>query len=236
MAKIGLTWHGHACFSIDMGTKIIVDPFLNGNPLADIKPSQVKADVVVVTHAHSDHLGDAIEICKANSAELVTMVELAWSLSEKNDWLKAHDINISGSTTVKGVKISAVPAHHSSSFDGGSYAGPPMGVVIGNNFRIYHAGDTGIVKDMEVLGDYYKPQVSLLPIGGHYTMGPEEAAYATGMIRSRYTIPMHYNTFDKIKADPMLFSKLVKERGSSEVIVAQVGKELVFDEGGKRLE
>ncbi len=254
MTQTKVTWHGHACFTIDMGTKIVVDPFLNGNPKADITPDKVKADIVVVTHGHSDHLGDAVEICKNNSAELVTMVELAWKLAEENPDLKVHDINISGSATIKGVRVSSVQAVHSSTYNG-EFVGPPMGVVIGRDsrghqadstsreylnraghlgeFRIYHAGDTGVFKDMELIGDYYKPDLSMLPIGGHYTMGPEEAAIACRMIRSRYTVPMHYNTFDKVLSDPGVLADLTRKDKSTEVIVAEIGKEMIFDDSGK---
>ncbi len=234
MTETKVTWHGHACFTIDMGTKIVVDPFLNGNPKADITPEKVKADIVVVTHAHSDHLGDAVQICKNNSAELVTMVELAWKLSEENPDLKVHDINISGSATIKGVRISAVQAVHSSTYNG-EYAGPPMGAIIEKGFKIYHAGDTGVFKDMELIGDLYKPDLSLLPIGGHYTMGPEEAALACKMLKARYTIPMHYNTFDKIMNDPKVLADLAKRDKSTEVIMAKIGEEITFDASGRKV-
>ena len=230
--KLKFRWNGHACFDIEnqeTGKKLIIDPFLEGNPVAKLKKDEVKADVVVVTHGHSDHVGDAPYISIKNKAPLVTMVELAWILGEKNEGLQIHDINFSGSVEVGGIKITAVPALHSSSYDG-MYAGNPGGMILDfNGFKVYHAGDTGVFSDMELIGKMYKPDVALLPIGGHYTMSPQEALKAVELINPKMAIPMHYNTFPAIKQDPLLFKSLVEKSTKTKVMIPEIGSEFIID-------
>ncbi len=234
MPETKITWHGHACFEIDNGKKILIDPFITENPSSDLDKNAVFPDIIVVTHGHSDHLGDAVEIALRAQVPLVTMVELAWTLKSEFPDLKVEGINYSGSVTVSGIRITSVMAAHSSSYKDKN-VGPPMGVVMGNGFKIYHAGDTGVFRDMKTIRDLYHPAVSLLPIGGYYTMSATEAAYAVSMLKSRYTIPMHYNTFDLVRSDPEEFRNMVNEHGGSEVLIAQVGKGISFGEDGKLL-
>lgn len=227
--NIELIWQGHACFEIRGSKRIIVDPFLEGNPVAKIKKEDVEADIVVVTHGHSDHVGDALYIGKKNEAPIVTMVELAWLLSEKDKSLTIHDINFSGNVIIDGVKITAVPALHSSSYEG-KYAGNPGGMIIEmDRTTIYHAGDTGIFKDMELIGSMYKPDIAMLPIGGHYTMSPNEAAEAVKMIKPKVAIPMHYSTFPLIKQDPSVFKSLAEKDGGIKIIIPEIGKNFNVD-------
>lgn len=226
--KVEITWHGHACFTLDFGKKVVIDPFIEGNPKAKINKEDVKADVVVVTHAHSDHLGNAVEIARNNKAPLVTFVELGWALNEQNKDLDVRAINYSGSTEVDGIRITAVPAMHSSSLDG-KYAGHPAGMVISNGVTVYHAGDTGVFGDMSLISELYHPDVSLLPIGGFFTMSEYEAAYAVGLLKTPYVIPMHYNTFDLIKADPHKFKKDVEEKHQVNVIVPEIEEVVGID-------
>ncbi|QRF74692.1 metal-dependent hydrolase [Thermoplasmatales archaeon] len=226
--KVLVKWHGHACFTLDFGKKVVVDPFITGNPSAKIKKEDIKADLVVVTHGHSDHVGDSVYIAKKNGVPLVTMVELAWILEEENKDLNAIGINYSGNTKVDGIKVSAVLATHSSGYNG-KYAGGPTGMIIENGVSVYHAGDTGVFKDMELIGEMYHPDVALLPIGGHYTMSPHEAAIAAGMIKAPAVVPMHYNTFDLIKQDPAEFKKEAEENHKVKVSIMKVEEELSFD-------
>ncbi len=226
--KVEITWHGHASFTLDFGKKVVIDPFIEGNPKAQIKKEDVKADVVVVTHGHSDHLGNAVEIARKNKAPIVTFVELGWMLNEQNEDLDIRAINYSGSTEVQGIRITAVPAFHSSSLDG-KYAGNPAGMVISDGITVYHAGDTGVFGDMSIIADLYHPDVSLLPIGGFYTMSEYEATYAVGLLKSPYVIPMHYNTFDLIKADPQRFKKTTEEKHQVNVLVPRVEEVVRID-------
>lgn len=230
--KIDITWHGHACFTLDFGKKVVVDPFIEGNPKAKIKKDDIKADLVVVTHGHSDHLGDAVYIARKNKAPIVTFVELGWMLNAENEDLDIRAINFSGSTEVDGIRVTAVPAMHSSSMDG-KYSGESAGMVISNGITVYHAGDTGVFGDMSIIAELYSPDVSLLPIGGFFTMSEYEATYAAGLLKSPYFIPMHYNTFDLIKADPMKFKKETEEKHQVNVIVPEV--EEVVSIGRKEL-
>ncbi|MGP6206854.1 metal-dependent hydrolase [Cuniculiplasma sp. SKW3] len=227
--NVEMIWQGHACFEIKKGKNVVIDPFIEGNTSAKIKKEDIKADVVVVTHGHSDHVGDALFIAKNSKAPIVTMVELAWLLSEKDNSLTVHDINFSGSVQIDGIKISAVPALHSSSYEG-KYAGNPGGMVINfGDLTVYHAGDTGLFKDMELIGSYYKPDVALLPIGGHYTMSAYEAAEAVKMIKPKVAIPMHYNTFPLISQDPNIFKNLVEKETKTRVIVPKISEKFQLD-------
>jgi L-ascorbate metabolism protein UlaG (beta-lactamase superfamily) len=225
--KVSVRWHGHACFTLDFGKKVIVDPFITGNPVARIKKEDVKADLVVVTHGHSDHVGDAVYIAKKNNAPLITMVELAWILEEENEGINAVGINYSGHYNVDGIRVTAVLATHSAGYNG-KYAGGPTGMIIEDGISVYHAGDTGVFKDMELIGEMYRPDVSLLPIGGHYTMGPHEAAIAAGMLKSPNFVPMHYNTFDLIKQNPEEFKKEAEKHKDVKVRIMKVEEEVTF--------
>ncbi len=217
--KLSIKWIGHACFEISGSKRIIVDPFIEGNPTAKVKKEDIKTDIVVVTHGHGDHVGDALFIAKKNKAPIVTMVELAWLLKEKDDSIEVHDINFSGSTIIGNVSITAVPALHSSTFEG-KFAGNPGGMIIKMDGRtIYHAGDTGVFLDMELIGEMYHPEIAMVPIGGHYTMAPPEASRAIEMIRPKIAIPMHFNTFPLIQQDPAKFKDMVERKGITKVQV-----------------
>ena len=189
MARI--TWFGHAAFKIEMANQtVLVDPWLDGNPTSPIKASEItKADVVFVTHDHGDHLGDAFSICKKTNATFVAAIELT-DYAEENGVKEVAGLNIGGSTEIEGVKLTIVQALHTAS------KGAPTGVVIeGEGKTVYHAGDTGLFGDMRLIGEIYKLDVALIPIGGYYTMGPREAVEAVKLLNPKVVIPMHYKTF-----------------------------------------
>jgi len=213
LAKV--TWLGHAAFKIELaGATVLVDPFLDKNPCAPVKASDiVEADAVFVTHDHGDHLGDAFSICRNTKATFVATVELA-DYAEQNGVANVAGLNIGGSFVVKKVKFSVVQALHTAS------KGAPTGVVVeGGGKSVYHAGDTGLFGDMHLIGELYKPDLALLPIGGYYTMGAREAAEAVKMIGSKVVIPMDYKTFDVLAQSAGEFVKYAKKRAPGVKIV-----------------
>ncbi len=222
-----LKYYGHSAFEVYVdGKKILIDPFLS-NPLSPVKPNEVSdVDLVILTHGHGDHLGDAEIILRNNkNAKVVGIFELANYMGERiGDTSRAIGGNIGGPMIVDGLKIALVPATHSSPY------GAPTGVVIiSGEGRIYHAGDTGVTMDMALVGEIYKPDIALLPIGGHFTMDPVEAAKAVELIKPKVAIPMHYKTFPVLYGTPEEFEKLVKERHpATKVVILNPGETYEF--------
>lgn len=210
---MNIIWLGHSCILIEGKDKIIVDPFLSGNPITKKKADEIDVDIVAVTHGHGDHFGDAIEIAK-RGATFVAIHEIAQYASRKG--VEAIGMNIGGSIVVGKTKITMVPAFHSSGIEETNFSfsgGDPAGFVINSEKIIYHAGDTCLFSDMKLIGELYAPQIAFLPIGDRYTMGPREAAIAASWIKADITIPIHYNTFPIIKQDANEFKKMAEEKG-----------------------
>lgn len=223
---VKLTYHGHSCFEITDGThKIIVDPFLEGNPSAAKTPSDVKADFIVVTHGHGDHWGDTTEIAKANDALIISNFELAQFAGKQN--LKAHPLHIGGRAKFPFGWVKLTIAHHGSTLpDGEGYGGNPAGALINIDGKtIYHAGDTGLFLDMQLIGEMNDLDLALLPVGDNFTMGAVDAAKAVEFLKAKKVVPMHYDTFDVIKQDLNEFTGLVKGM-KSECIVMEYGASL----------
>ncbi|WP_288006237.1 metal-dependent hydrolase [Thermofilum sp.] len=220
-----ITFLGHAAFELVLKgldgqeKKVLIDPWLE-NPLSPVKPSAyrgTRVDYIIVTHDHGDHLGNSFEIAKMTGAKFVAVYELAEEASSQG--IEAIGANVGGPLSVPDLKIVFTPAVHSSS------KGTPTGVVVSSkDATIYHAGDTGLFGDMALIGELYKPDVALLPIGGHFTMGIHEAAKAVQLIKPRIAIPMHYNTFPVIRADPEEFKQLVEKTTSTRVVVLKPGE------------
>uniref|UniRef100_A0A7J2TJB8 UPF0173 metal-dependent hydrolase ENP88_06015 n=1 Tax=Archaeoglobus fulgidus TaxID=2234 RepID=A0A7J2TJB8_ARCFL len=205
-----ITWLGHACFLLEGSKRIIIDPFLTGNPMAPVKPSEVRVDLILVTHAHGDHLGDAVEIAKRNDAPVVCIHELSRILARKD--VEVLGMNIGGSAYSGGVRITMVPALHSADFEDETgeiiSSGSPVGFVVEmDGVKVYHTGDTGLFSDMKLIGELYEPDIMLVPIGDLYTMGIKEAVKAVEFVRPKVAIPMHYNTFPLIAKDPEEFRR-----------------------------
>ena len=199
MAK--LRWLGHAAFILELaGWKIAIDPWIT-NPLSPYRSldkfykEYPEIDLIIVTHDHGDHLGEAIDISKKFGAPIITTFELANNLSQKG--AKTIGANIGGPIKLEDIDVILTPATHSSTL------GAPTGAIIrGKESTIYHAGDTGLFGGMQLLGNLYKIDIALLPIGGHFTMGPYEAAWATKLLQPKVVIPMHYGTFPIISGSP----------------------------------
>ncbi len=218
-----ITWLGHACFLLEGSKKILIDPFLSGNPTAPVKPEDLDVDIILVTHGHGDHLGDAEVISKKCNAPIVAIYELAVYLSKRG--CETIGMNIGGTLNFEGVKISMVKAEHSADIVGDEIisGGKAVGYVVEDGVTVYHAGDTDVFMDMKLIGEIYKPKVAILPIGGFYTMSPRTALKAIELLRPEIVIPMHYNTFPAIKQDPEEFKKDA-ERLEVKVVVLKPGE------------
>jgi len=223
LAKI--TWFGHAAFKIEIaGSIVLIDPWLDGNPTSPIKASEItKADIVYVTHDHNDHLGDAFNICKRTGAAFVATVELG-NFAQENSVENVVGLNIGGSVQLAGARIFVVQAFHTAS------KGAPTGVIIeGGGKAVYHAGDTTVFGDMQLIVELYSPDVALMPIGGYYTMGPTEAAEAVKILKPKIVIPMHYKTFPVLIQVSTEFVKMVHEKAPDvNVVVLKPGGSYQF--------
>jgi L-ascorbate metabolism protein UlaG (beta-lactamase superfamily) len=222
-----ITWLGHSAFLLDGRDRILIDPFLTGNPKASTTADKIDCDIVCVTHGHADHLGDAVNIARRTDAVVASIVEMS-------DWLeklgvKSVGFNMGGTVKIKNSTITMVPAFHSSSIGAPGLefsAAMAVGMVVNTGKVVYHAGDTCVFGDMKLIGDLYKPVVALLPIGGYYTMDPKQAAVAVSLIRPSIAVPMHFGTFPPICGDPKEFEKLVKEVGRTKVRILKPGQSL----------
>lgn len=219
-----LTFLGHAAFALESGqTAILIDPYLTGNPQAAARPDELKADYILVTHAHGDHLGDTVAIAKRTGAKVVATAEVANMLKARGcDVIPVH---IGAKKQFPFGYVRVTPALHGSGVAGGHAAGFVVNLA---GTTVYHAGDTGLFGDMALLGRLEKIDYVLLPIGDNYTMGPDDAVEAVGMLNPRFVVPMHYNTHALIKQDPAAFRKAVETRYKAKVLIMQPGAVLAL--------
>ncbi len=209
MANVQLTWLGHAAFRFDTpgGKRIYVDPWLDNPKCPESEKEPERIDLIVLTHGHDDHVGGTVELAQKFDCPVVAHIELRGWLSTKGlPEAMEHAGNKGGTIEVDGVKITLTNAHHSSSaFENGTfvYLGEPCGLVIAaDGTSLYFAGDTCVFGDMKIIGDIYKPDVAILPIGGHFTMDPVEAAYALDLLGVKRCVPCHYGTFPLLRGTP----------------------------------
>jgi L-ascorbate metabolism protein UlaG (beta-lactamase superfamily) len=216
MANASLTWLGHASFRIDSPNdkRIYVDPWVSGPTCPAEEKDPERVDIIAVTHGHGDHVGDVTELGKKHRPRLVAINELAgWLDGQGYPDAAAGGMGKGGTVDVDGVKFTLTNAFHSSSTPDGSYAGEPAGVVIAleNGFTLYHAGDTCVFGDMQLIGRIYQPDLAILPIGDHYTMGPKEASVAIELLGVKRCVPCHWGTFPFLTGTPAQLRELAPD-------------------------
>jgi L-ascorbate metabolism protein UlaG (beta-lactamase superfamily) len=214
---------GHACFTLSDGdTTVLIDPFLTGNPKAAIAADDLPATTILLTHGHSDHIGDTVSIAKRTGAGVMAIVELAGEIGEEG--VDVADPNLGGTVKYDWGWAKLVPAWHTSTTPKGT-VNTPAGLLI--NFKdtiIYHLGDTSLFSDLQLVGKHHPIDLALMCIGGHYTMDRVDAVDAAELVGAKTVIPCHYNTFPPIETDAEAFKSDVESATSSNVVVLDPGE------------
>ncbi len=224
--SIKLTWYSHACFLIETkGTKLLIDPFLTGNSLAPVRADKVEADYILVSHGHSDHVGDAVAIAKRTGATVISNFEIQnWFVGQGVE--NVHPQHIGGGHDYPWGRVKLTIAHHGSMLPDGTYGGNPAGFLFYiEGKKIYHACDTGLFYSMKLIGEE-GIDLAILPIGDNFTMGPDDALRAVKLIQPVQVVPIHYNTFDVIKQDPQAWARRVESETFTKVVILKPGDTL----------
>ncbi|HEX2511595.1 MAG TPA: metal-dependent hydrolase [Xanthobacteraceae bacterium] len=230
MSSLSITWLGHAAFIITTpgGKRIVTDPWLEGNPMCPPDRRRIdKADLILLSHGHSDHSGDIVPVSRATNAPILVVHELSLWLQQKG-LQNVQGMGIGGTVSVAGLEVTMTPAVHTSSVvedDDIIYLGEPAGFVVRmeNGQAFYFAGDTALFGDMRLIADEHAPEIAFLPIGGHYTMDPDAAARACKLLLVRQVVPMHYGTFPILTGTPERLKHLVEPHGV-DVLVLKPGE------------
>jgi len=230
MPRLWITWLGHSTFIIVTpgGKRVITDPWLESNPMCPPDRKRIdRADLILVSHGHFDHTGDVVSVSRATNAPIVAVFELGqWF--ERKGLQNVQGMGVGGTISVAGLSVSMTPAIHTSSVvedDHTVYLGVAAGFVVGmeNGQSFYFAGDTALFGDMQLIGEMYQPDIAFLPIGDHYTMGPDAAARACRLLGVRQVVPMHYGTFPVLTGRPERLQSLVQPHGV-DVLVLKPGE------------
>ena len=219
-----ITWYGHAALGLETdGHKIVVDPFLGGNPAASISPNDVQANYILISHGHDDHVGDSVAIARRTKAMVVSVNEIATWFA--NQGIDSHGQHLGGGYKYPFGYLKLTLALHGSELPDGSSGGNPCGFLLTANDgkKIYMAQDTGLFGDMELIGDE-GIDLALFPIGDNYTMGPDDALRAVKLVRPKVAIPIHYNTFPLISQDANAWAARVQAETDTQVVVLNPGQ------------
>jgi L-ascorbate metabolism protein UlaG (beta-lactamase superfamily) len=220
-------YYGHSCVGIQSANhKILIDPFFTDNPMASAKAEDVEADFILISHGHGDHVGDAVSIAKRCKATIIGNFELGAILEKEG--ATVHTMHTGGAFSFPFGHVKLTIAHHGGGYEPNNliYAGPPSGILVTIDGKtIYHAGDTGLFYDMKLIGERNNIDLAFLPIGDNYTMGIEDAAVAAEFLKAKKVVPIHYNTWPIINADPQKFRSLVK---TAETIIMKPGETIEF--------
>jgi L-ascorbate metabolism protein UlaG (beta-lactamase superfamily) len=218
------TWYGHAAAQIETdGHKLVIDPFLNGNPAASISPEAVQADFILISHGHGDHVGDSVAIAQRTKAQVISVNEIA--LWFGNQGIEAHGQHIGGGFHYPFGYLKLTLALHGSELPDGSDGGNPCGFLLTTKEgkKIYLAQDTGLFGDMKLIGEE-GIDLAVVPIGDNFTMGPDDALRAVKLIQPKAVIPIHYNTWDLIAQDPNAWAQRVQKETSTKAVVLKPGE------------
>ncbi len=220
--RVQFTWLGHSTFKVETpgGKTVLIDPWVMGNPACPENLKKFdKIDLMLCTHGHFDHIGDAVELAKKHDPVVVGVYELCGWMQTKGV-KQIAPMNVGGSQVVAdAIRVTMVPAIHSCGITDGNqtiYGGVACGFVVEfeNGLKIYHAGDTAVFGDMRIIHELYAPEIAFLPIGDHFTMGPREAAYACQMLRPKTVVPMHFGTFPLLTGTPAALQKMLDGMGA----------------------
>ncbi|MEW6181310.1 MAG: metal-dependent hydrolase [Chloroflexota bacterium] len=221
-----ITWFGHAALGLETGGyRLLVDPFLSGNPAATTSPESVSADFVLITHGHGDHVGDAVQIAKRSNAVVISNFEICNWIAKQG--VKTHAQHLGGGFRHPFGYLKLTLALHGSALPDGSYGGNPAGFLLTTNEgqKVYMAGDTGLFGDMRLIGEE-GIDLAVLPIGDNYTMGPADALRAVKLLTPKHVIPIHYDTFPLIAQDVQQWARQVEQETHSKVHILKPGQSL----------
>jgi L-ascorbate metabolism protein UlaG (beta-lactamase superfamily) len=224
---VRITYHGHDCFSIATdAARLLIDPFLSGNAMADVRPEDVEADYILISHAHGDHLGDSVPIARRTGATVISNFEIGNYMSEQG--IQAEGMHIGGAHQFPFGKVKLTIAHHGSSFPDGRYGGNPCGFLLWLEGKVlYFAGDTALTYDMTLLARE-NIDVAMLPIGDYFTMGPEDAVRATEFVQPKTVILMHYNTFGVIAQDAQAVADAIENSTGARAVIMRPGETMTL--------